>query len=103
MAAIRSKRQFKFDAAAQERYRQKLVDEKVFDKGIAHLKGECDMSASQVTIWLKCVDKLLPSLQSVDAKVTDIAPFAVLPAVIEDVQAWSATFDPSLPDPKAKH
>jgi hypothetical protein len=61
------------------------------------------MSASQVTIWLKCVDKLLPSLQSVDAKVTDIAPFAVLPAVIEDVQAWSATFDPSLPDPKAKH
>jgi hypothetical protein len=101
--AIKTKRQFKYDQAAQERYRQKILDAKLLERALDHANGLCDMSATQVSIALKCIDKLLPSLQSAQVEGSGIAPFAVLPAVIEDDKAWSAAFDPNTPDPKAKH
>jgi hypothetical protein len=93
----------KYGALDQERVRAKLADANIADRLLKAFMGEIEMTQSQVAIGMKMLDKLVPNLQSVEQKVENNAPFAVLPAVVEDVKAWEQTFDPHQPDPKAKH
>jgi hypothetical protein len=65
--------------------------------------GKVKLDAIQQRSIEISLKKALPDLSAVEMSVDQAQPFAVLPAVIEDDKAWTAAFDPSSPDPKAKH
>jgi hypothetical protein len=93
----------RYDAVHQDRTRQKIADSGVVTKLTKALNGEIELSPSQVTIALKFLDKLVPNLASQEVTVTETQPFALLPSILEDVQAWQATFKPALPKPDTEH
>jgi hypothetical protein len=93
----------RYDAKHQDVTRQKLADSGVVHRLTQCLKGEIELSPSQVTIALKFLDKLVPNLASQEIQVTETQPFALLPAVLEDVKAWQDTFKPALPKPETEH
>jgi hypothetical protein len=97
------KRGVRYDATHQDRTRQKIADSGVLDRLTKCLKGEVELTPGQISIGLKFLDKLVPNLQSQEIAVTETQPFALLPAVLEDVKAWQDTFKPALPKPETEH
>jgi hypothetical protein len=97
------KRGVRYDATHQDRTRQKIADSGVLDRLTKCLKGEVELTPGQISIGLKFLDKLVPNLQSQEIAVTETQPFALLPAVLEDVKAWQDTFRPALPKPETEH
>jgi hypothetical protein len=97
------KRGYKYSATDQERLRAKLIDAKIMEGLIECWQGNRKLDKDQLAIGLKTFDKLLPNLASQELSVTETQPFALLPAVLEDVKAWQATFKPALPKPETEH
>jgi hypothetical protein len=88
------KRGYKYSATDQERIRAKLVDAKIVEGLIACWNGKRELTKDQLAIALKCVDKLVPNLQSQELTVVETQPFAVLPATVEDSDQWQEQFAP---------
>jgi hypothetical protein len=93
----------KWGQTDQDRMRAKIADTGVLNKLAEVLDGKREMSQAQVSIALKFLDKLVPQLQASQIEVTETQPFALLPSILEDVQAWQATFKPALPKPDTEH
>jgi hypothetical protein len=87
----------KYGASDQERIRAKIADGGTLERLQKAFKGEIELTQGQVAIGLKFLDKLVPNLQSVEAEVTQQAPFALLPAAAPNADAWHKAFAPHKP------
>jgi hypothetical protein len=97
------KRGYKWSATDQDRWRAKIADAKVIQGMMDAWQGKRELSQTQLTIGLKCMDKLIPNLQATAVEVTETQPFAVLPAIVPDHNAWQHAFKPGLPKGETEH
>ena len=84
----------RYDREHQERTRQKIADANVLTRLLKGFNGEVELTAHQVAIGLKLLDKLVPNLQSVEQEITQTAPFAVIPEQSKDKATWEKAFAP---------
>ena len=89
------KRGARYDRECQERTRQKLYDSGVLDIALKALRGEVELNSGQIAIALKCMDKLVPNLQSVEQEVTQMTPFAVIPQALKSASEWESLQNPT--------
>jgi hypothetical protein len=79
-----------WSAKTRERIKTSMLVNRLSD----FVEGKAVMDSAQVTAALGLLRKALPDLSAQDVTVDTAQPFAVLPSVIEDTEAWTATFDP---------
>jgi hypothetical protein len=79
--------------------REKIKTSQLINRLHANALGEIQLDSNQIRSIEILLSKSLPNLASVEMSVDTAQPFAVLPAVIEDTEAWTSAFDPD----KAKH
>jgi hypothetical protein len=77
-----------------EEHRSKIRTTQLLNRLELCALGEVIMTPEQIRATEICLRKALPDLSAVEMAVETQQPFALLPSVLEDQDAWQDTFKP---------
>jgi hypothetical protein len=79
-----------------EEHRLKIATSNILNRLNKVALGEITCDAVQLRAMEIALSKTLPSLQSQDVTITETAPFALIPDVVQDLGRWQDTFKPGV-------